>query len=105
MRLAVLLVLLSLSLTACGHSDYDGFMNGSVRDVLGVLAFPVMVFSGVAYLVVNRRNGERAKGAPLIGEAALIGVFFVSMGAASAYMKDPAGWLTITEPTTTAMFR
>lgn len=112
-RMAVTLVLLSLGLTACGHKDYDDFMNNFDTDVLGVLALVVMVVSGVLFVAVNRRNettcphaAEPAmclrprcrNGVMNFVELTAVSVFILTMGAGLGFLNDPEGWLEMTRP-------
>lgn len=97
MKLAVMLVLLSVGLTACGHSDYDKFVNNSVSDTIGVLALIGIVVFAVALFLVNRWEGDRR---PPIGQVVLLGLWIFSMGAGISWAKEPDRYLTVTTPTT-----
>lgn len=99
MRLAVTLVLLSVSLTACGHGRYDDFVNNRAGDYWGQLGLLGFVVFGVALYAVNRRNDNITKGPRLLLEAGLGGLFLLSMVVGIVYAKDPDGWLRVTTST------
>lgn len=101
-RLAVMLVLLSVALTACGHKDYDDFVNNSVSEQyawLGQLGLVcIVVFAAVGFMVNRAFDSKWA-------DAAMGSLLIAAMGVGLGYLDDPDGWLEVRTPLIEQMAR